>query len=205
MPLEILNVDKLVFATLEAVERRAARLEESLIELEQVLPADSLAEEDVYLRLLVERAELYASLPERLEATRRFYPIEIHQLAEDIDAATRAALDAHIAGTFESWRQLRQLPGTAAKANPLTDLLGRLRASEPPPSHPAELGFRMEPRDHNGESRNLWLHCNNEARLGYRQMELDHESRQVPVMECIVCGVRFEKLPERRNRRLVTV
>lgn len=199
-------MDKLVFATLEAVDRRASRLEESLIELEQALPADSLPEEDIYLRLLVERAELYASLPDRLEATRRFYPIEIHQLGEDIDAATHAALDAHIAGTFEAWRQLRHLPGsTTSKTNPLTDFLNRLRANEPPPSHPAELGFRMEQREHNGQPRNLWLHCNEEARLGYRQMELDHESRQVPVMECITCGVRFEKLPERRNRRLVTV
>jgi len=199
-------VDKLVFATLEAVERRASRLEESLVELEQVLPAESLPEEDIYLRLLVERAELYASLPDKLEATRRFYPIEIHQLAEDIDAATRAALDAHIAGTFEAWRQLRQLPGGAnAKTNPLADLLNRLRPGEQPAGHPAELGFRMEQREHNGQMRSLWLHCNSDARLGYRQMELDHESRQVPVMECVTCGVRFEKLPERRNRRLVTV
>lgn len=144
-------------------------------------------------------AGLALALQQRVEDSHRFVPTDTALDLKTLGhAARRVSRDLEY---FEAGRIPAGWEELCAALDNLHERVEAARNGITTALHPGELGFTARA----GGRGIIWQHCGCEAKQGYRQMEFQHESRMVEVLECPECGVRFEKLPERRQRGLVTL
>lgn len=151
-------------------------------------------------------AEAYAAvagvalaLQHHIELSPRFIPAETALQLKALGHAAR-----RLGRELEYWSGANPPVAWDDCRAAAADLRASLEAARPgvrPAGHPGELGFTAQAAA-GGIS---WRHCGEEARQGFRREEINFESRLVEVLECAECGVRFERLPERRRASLVTL